>query len=126
MQPSDRLKSAERMTILYRSERLQPPPLPDARITVSLHETLVNETFSGDVLMRLVFSTTLTVDVSPNDNAIRKAFHDLITNAARQAYGPACMLAKSTPAISIMETSRDGSRNLDLFEPSDADRISRD
>ena len=82
--------------------------------------------FSGDTLMRLVFTTTLAVDVNPNDEALRRSFHELIIQAARTCYGPACMLAKNTPSLKIIETSRDGSHEIDVFEPDMATRMSRD
>ena len=64
--------------------------------------------------MRLVFNTTLTVDVSPNDDELRAAFIHLVTTSARQVYGPAAMLAKTTPTLKITETSREGMKELDL------------
>jgi len=76
--------------------------------------------------MRLVFNTTLTVDVPANDDELRKAFIELVTHAARSIYGPAAMLAKSRPALTISITDRSGMEMLDVFEPSVADRISRD
>jgi hypothetical protein len=65
--------------------------------------------------MRLVFNTTLTVDVSANDDELRKAFMDLVTLSARTIYGPAAMLAKSKPIIKITETSRDGMKDIDMI-----------
>jgi hypothetical protein len=70
--------------------------------------------------MRLVFNTTLTVDVSANDDELRKAFMELVTQSARTIYGPAAMLAKSRPTLKVTETSRDGGmRDLPLFEAED-------
>jgi hypothetical protein len=66
--------------------------------------------------MRLVFTTSLTVDVSPNDDELRAAFIQLVTQSARTIYGPAAMLAKSRPTIKITETSRDGMVDIDLFD----------
>jgi hypothetical protein len=66
--------------------------------------------------MRLVFNTTLTVDVSANDDELRKTFMELVTQSARTIYGPAAMLAKSRPTIKITETSRDGMVDIDLFD----------
>jgi hypothetical protein len=72
--------------------------------------------------MRIVFNTTLTVDVPATDDELRKAFIELVTQSARTIYGPAAMLARSRPTIKITETSRDGMIDLDLFdEVSDAD-----
>jgi hypothetical protein len=65
--------------------------------------------------MRLVFNTTLTVDVPADDDELRAAFIELITQSARQVYGPAAMLAKSKPSIKITETSRDGMVDIPLF-----------
>ena len=80
---------------------------------VELHET--HSRFRGTEEMRLVFNTTLTVDVSPNDDELRRAFIELVTSSARQIYGPAAMLAKSKPIIKITETSREGMREVDMF-----------
>ena len=65
--------------------------------------------------MRLVFNTTLTVDVSANDDELRAAFIELVTQSARTIYGPAAMLAKSKPIIKITETSRDGMVDIDMM-----------
>lgn len=74
--------------------------------------------------MRLVFNTTLTVDVSPNDDELRKAFIELVTTAARQVYGPAAMLAKSRPILKITETGRQGGmRELPLFEDAKTEEV---
>jgi hypothetical protein len=104
-------KPATRMVILYRSPRLQSSPLPDARVTANLDETII-----GTDTMRLVFNTVLTVDVAANDDELRKAFMELVTQSARTVYGPAAMLAKSRPTIKITETSRDGMVDVDLFD----------
>jgi hypothetical protein len=66
--------------------------------------------------MRLVFNTTLSVDVSPNDDALRRTFIELVTQSARAVYGPAAMLAKSRPSLKITETSREGMVELPVFE----------
>ena len=65
--------------------------------------------------MRLVFNTTLTVDVAPHDDELRKAFIELVTMKAREIYGPAAMLAKAKPTIKITETSREGMVDIDMF-----------
>ena len=65
--------------------------------------------------MRLVFNTTLTVDVSANDDELRKAFIELVCQSARTIYGPAAMLAKSRPTLKITETSREGMIDIDVF-----------
>jgi hypothetical protein len=61
------------------------------------------------------------VDVSANDDELRKAFMELVTQSARTIYGPAAMLAKSRPIMKITETSRDGLREVPLFETEDED-----
>jgi hypothetical protein len=76
--------------------------------------------------MRLVFNTTLTVDVAAHDDELRAAFIDLVTQKAREVYGPAAMLAKSRPSLKITETSREGMVDIDVFEPDAATRMSRD
>jgi len=85
---------------------------PGLRVTVYLHETLSKDKTD----MRLVFNTTLTVDVSANDDELRAAFIELVTMKAREVYGPAAMLAKSRPALSISLTDRGGMNMLDVFE----------
>jgi hypothetical protein len=72
--------------------------------------------------MRLVFNTTLTVDVSPNDDELRAAFIELVSQSARSIYGPAAMLAKARPTLKITETSREGMIDVPLF----ADEVSPD
>ena len=67
--------------------------------------------------MRLVFNTTLTIDVAPHDDELRRAFIELVCQSARTIYGPAAMLAKSKPILKITETSREGMVDIDLFEP---------
>jgi hypothetical protein len=84
-------------------------------------EVKLNETAIGTDTMRLVFATTLTVDVSANDDELRYAFMQLVTQSARTIYGPAAMLAKSRPTIKITETTRDGMREIPLFETEDED-----
>jgi hypothetical protein len=78
---------------------------------------VLNETLSKDKTeMRLVFNTSLTVDVSANDDELRAAFIELITQSARTIYGPAAMLAKSRPILKITETSREGMVDIPLFD----------
>lgn len=71
--------------------------------------------------MRLVYNTSLTVDVSASDDELRKAFMELVTQSARAIYGPAAMLAKSRPILKITETSRDGMVDIDLFDEATTD-----
>jgi hypothetical protein len=93
-------------------------------LTVHLSETISR--FRGKLDMRLVFNTTLTVDVSANDDELRAAFIELVTMKAREVYGPAAMLAKSRPALTISLTDRSGMNMIDVFEPTVEDRMSRD
>lgn len=81
------------------------------KVTVQLNETKLRGTND----MRLVFNTSVTVDVSANDDELRKAFIDLIAMKAREVYGPAAMLAKGSPIIKITETSRDGMVDIDMM-----------
>lgn len=100
----------KRMVTLHQSPR----PLDfHCAITVYLNETLSKDRTE----MRLVFNTTLTVDVSANDDELRRAFIELVTMKAREIYGPAAMLAKSKPILKITETSREGMVDIDMFEP---------
>lgn len=66
--------------------------------------------------MRLVFTTTLSVDVNPNDDQLRAAFIELVTQSARTVYGPAAMLAKSKPIFKLTITDRSGMADLPMFE----------
>ena len=115
----------ERMVTLYHHP---PSALPqDCQVSATLNETHLRATTSGmEATMRLVFNTTLTVDVAPNDDELRRAFIELVTQSARAIYGPAAMLAKSRPTLKITETSREGMKDIDVFEPDAATRMSRD
>ena len=66
--------------------------------------------------MRLVFTTKLTVDVAPHDDALRRAFTKLVKQAARQVYGPSAMLSKGDPKIELTLTSREGEAKLDMMQ----------
>jgi hypothetical protein len=112
---------AERMVTLYHHP---PSALPqDCQVSATLNETHLRATTSGmDETMRLVFNTTLTVDVSPNDDELRAAFIELVSQSARSIYGPAAMLAKARPTLKITETSREGMVDVPLF----ADEVSPD
>jgi predicted DNA-binding protein (UPF0251 family) len=93
---------------------------PHCQVSVTLNETklfdIQNINPEGFEIMRLVFNTTLTVDVASHDDELRKAFMELVTHSARTIYGPASMLAKSRVTIAITETSRDGMVDIDLFD----------
>jgi hypothetical protein len=92
-----------------------PQGMGHLELRVELSETLSR--FRGTETMRLVFNTTLTVDVPPYDDALRKAFIDLIVQSARQVYGPAAMLARGKPTIKLTESSRDdGLVEINIFE----------
>lgn len=112
----------KRMVQLYTMPNPHLSSMGRLNITAHLNETLLKDKSE----MRLVFNTTLTVDVSADDDELRKAFIELITQSARQVYGPAAMLAKSRPILKITETSREGMVDIDVFEPDAATRISRD
>jgi hypothetical protein len=100
------------MTTLYKTPFYRRGE-PHVAIAVELTET---HTSKEKTEMRLVFNTSLTVDVASGDDDLRKAFMELVTQSARQVYGPAAMLAKSRPTIKITETSRDGMIDIDLFD----------
>ena len=85
-------------------------------VRVEVNLTEVNSRFRGTTTMRLVFNTTLTVDVPPNDDALRRAFIELVTQSARTVYGPAAMLAKSKPIFKLTITDRSGMADLPMFE----------
>ena len=101
----------KRMVTLYQ----MPDPHHDAlrRLNITVH---LNETLSKDkTTMRLHFNSTLTVDVSADDDELRSAFIELVCQSARTIYGPAAMLAKSKPIIKITVTDRDGMKDLDMM-----------
>lgn len=106
----DRRGVTRRMTTLYKSP-LYRHGEPRVAVATELNETRIGKTNE----MRLVFNTTLTVDVSANDDELRKAFLELVTMSARAIYGPAAMLAKTKPILKITETSRDGMVDIDVF-----------
>ena len=66
--------------------------------------------------MRCVYNTTLTIDLPAHDDELRRAFIQLVTEKAREAYPIAAMLAKSKPIVKITETSRDGMVDIDMFD----------
>jgi hypothetical protein len=100
------------MTTLYKTPFYRQDE-PHVAIAVELNETHVNKERTE---MRLVFNTTVTVDVSANDDELRETLMKLVTQAAQTVYGPVAMLAKSRPSIKITETSRDGVRDIDMFD----------
>ena len=69
----------------------------------------------GESFMRLVFQTTLTVDIGANDDAARAAFTELVKQAARQVYGPSAMIAKGSPKMQLTLSSREGKAEIPLF-----------
>ena len=105
----------KRMVTLYTMPNAHLNSQRRLNITVHLNETL--SSLKGNADMRLVFNTTLTVDVAPHDDELRRAFIELVCQSARTIYGPAAMLAKSKPILKITETSREGMVDIDLFEP---------
>jgi len=107
----------KRMVTLYQ--------MPDAhlnsqrRLNITVH---LNETLSKDKTnMRLVFNTTLTVDVAAHDDELRAAFIELVSQSARAVYGPAAMLAKSKPSLTITVTDREGMNDIPLFAEASPD-----
>lgn len=66
--------------------------------------------------MRCVFNVEIKVDLDAEDDEQRAAFIKLVTQAAHAVYGPAVMLAKKSPTITMHETSREGKREIPLFE----------
>ena len=81
-------------------------------INVHLSETLSR--FKGTEDMRLVFTTTLSVDVAPHDDELRKAFIQLVTENARQVHPIAAMLSKGKPEFKLSLTDREGKQDLPL------------
>jgi hypothetical protein len=65
--------------------------------------------------MRCVFETKLAVDIDVNDDELRRAFIDMVTQRAREMYGPAAMLAKSPPEVSVAMITRSGRKEVPLF-----------
>ena len=80
-------------------------------LTVTLEETKrrgVND-------MRCVFETQLKIDIDTTDDALRKAFIDLVMLKAREVYGVAGMLAKGTPVMQVSIIDHNGREKLPLF-----------
>jgi hypothetical protein len=65
--------------------------------------------------MRCVFETKLAVDIDVNDDKLRLAFIEMVTQTARNMYGPTVMLAKNAPVISLSMTTRSGKQDIPLF-----------
>jgi hypothetical protein len=72
-------------------------------------------------IMRCVFTTEIKVDIDMDDDEQRAAFIQLVTEAARNVYGPAAMIAKKSPTITITQTSREGKENIPLFDSEPAE-----
>lgn len=66
--------------------------------------------------MRCLFETKLAVDIDVNDDKLRLAFIEMVTQTARAMYGPTVMLAKNAPTISVSMTTRSGKQDIPLFE----------
>jgi hypothetical protein len=105
---------------------LKIPPRHQARrlaLTVHLSETLTR--FEGKETMRVNFQTELKVDIDTTDDALRKAFIDLVLAKAREVYGVAGMLAKGQPIVtcSVVDTMH-GKEQLPLFSNATIDEDS--
>ena len=66
--------------------------------------------------MRCVFQTEMKVDIDTSDDALKKAFIDLVLMKAKEAYGVAGMLAKGSPIMIVSFISRDGKEIIPLFD----------
>lgn len=84
------------------------------RLTLNVHLQENVSSFKKDADMRLVFTTTLSVDVAPHDEELRKAFIQLVTENARQVHPIAAMLSKGKPEFKLSLTDREGKQNLPL------------
>jgi hypothetical protein len=99
-------------------ELLNSPARSNARrlaMTVWLDQTNNGET------MRCVFTTTISVDIDISDDKLRKAFLDLVTSSAKNVLPLAGMLARGKPTVTVVETTREGKRDIDLFASAQAD-----
>lgn len=65
--------------------------------------------------MRCVFTTTLSVDIDADDDALRAAFIELVTQSARGMYVPASMMSKRPPELGASITSRRGKENIPVI-----------
>lgn len=65
--------------------------------------------------MRCLFNTQIAVDIDTEDDALRKAFIDLIVLKARELSGVATMLSKGAPKIEVSMVNRDGKTIIPLF-----------
>jgi hypothetical protein len=72
-------------------------------------------------IMRCVYNIEVKVDIDANDDTQRAAFIELVSQSARSIYGPAVMIAKRPSTITLHETSREGKRELPLFETADSE-----
>lgn len=95
------------MHIPHRSMRMR-----RMEFTVTLDETKRR----GEADMRCVFQTELKVDIDTTDDALRKAFIDLVLMKAREVYGVAGMLAKTAPSMQVSCMSRNGKEVIPMFD----------
>jgi hypothetical protein len=93
--------------IKHRSMRLR-------RLAISVHLSETLSSIRGDT-MRCIFETKLELDIDVNDDPLRRAFIDMVTQRAREMYGPAAMLAKSPPKVSVAMITRSGRKEVPLF-----------
>lgn len=104
--PSMRRDVVKLMHIPHRSRRMK-----RLEFTVTLDETKRK----GEPNMRCLFTTELKVDIDATDDALRKAFIDLVLKSAREVYGIAGMLAKGSPMMAVKVTDRHGEQTLPMF-----------
>lgn len=106
--PSSESRMVNLLYIPPRSYRRKPVRL---ELIVTLDETKQR----GADSMRCVFKTELKVDIDTTDDALRKAFIDLVLVKAREVYGVAGMLAKGTPVMQVTVIDRSGEHAVPLF-----------
>lgn len=96
-----------------------PPRANNRRLTLRV---TLSETKQKDNTMRVVFQTDLKVDLDSTDDKLRKAFIDLVTLKAREAFGVAGVLARGTPVVQVAVIDRNGREDIPLFEEAARDR----
>lgn len=68
--------------------------------------------------MRTVFNIEIKCDLPTHDEQRRKTFIQLMLKATRQLYAQTTMLAAElSPELTITMDDRNGSQELNLFEP---------
>ena len=101
---------------MVRLLHVPPRSYPRKPVRLELNVTLDETKRRGVSEMRCVFQTELKIDIDTTDDALRKAFIDLVLLKAREVYGVAGMLAKGQPVVTCSVIDRNGREKLPLFD----------